>query len=460
MNFCKTDKTDSSAIAHNDALIGDLFEKFSRTQHGIEFDFRKSINWIKYGERGTHYIHPYPAKLLLHIPYLFVNNTIFCKKDSLIVDPFCGSGTVLLETAIAGKKAIGVDINPLGVLISRAKTTKIDTNVLQEYFEQICSKLNDIKQPTINDVINIDYWYDKDTQQLLGKLYFAINSIDDLSCKNFFLTCFSAYARKVSFANPNFSVPVKIDLKKYKKYTAGYNKLLKHLSEIETASHLDLFKKLCTANISRMKLLSTLSDKIENVEVMTGNSNNDDIFSRNDFGKETVDLVITSPPYVGAQKYIRSSSLNLGWLNMANRQELRGLDSLTIGREHFRKAEYDHFIASGIKEADEVLLNIFAKNKKRACIASRYLIEMRRTLQHLASILKPSGHIVIVVGNNSVCGHEFKASNYIKCMLQNLGFEMKLLLIDNIHSRGLMTKRNISSGIINREYIIVMQRRF
>jgi len=73
-------------------------------------------------------------------------------------------------------------------------------------------------------------------------------------------------------------------------------------------------------------------------------------------------------------------------------------------------------------------------------------------------VLKNQGYCVIVIGNNKVCGYDFKSSKYLKDIAESVGFSTKLVLIDDIHSRGLMTKRNKTASIINSEWILVLQK--
>ncbi len=60
--------------------------------------------------------------------------------------------------------------------------------------------------------------------------------------------------------------------------------------------------------------------------------------------ENSVQLVITSPPYSGAQKYIRSTSLNIGWLGFCAASELRTYKKATIGREEYHKDEYEKYV--------------------------------------------------------------------------------------------------------------------
>jgi DNA modification methylase len=84
-----------------DFLIESFLTEYKLTKVPIEVSFRALIPQLKRTDRLTHLIHTYPAKLLMHIPYFFLNNNVFSKRGDTILDPFCGTGTVLLEAILA-----------------------------------------------------------------------------------------------------------------------------------------------------------------------------------------------------------------------------------------------------------------------------------------------------------------------------------------------------------------------
>ena len=171
--------------------------------------------------------------------------------------------------------------------------------------------------------------------------------------------------------------------------------------------------------------------------------------------REDIDLVITSPPYVGAQKYIRASSLSIGWLGLAPDDKLRPLERENIGREHFGRAEYSHTDSSSGTLGHEILQKIEAVNPLRAHIARVYLREMGAALKETVRRLRVGGHLVLVSGNNTVAGHGFPTSAFLAKIAAEQGLALELELVDGIRSRGLMTKRNKTAGIILREHIQV-----
>lgn len=79
----------------------------------VPVDFRAVTGSSSAVDRLTHLIHPYPAKLLAAIPQFFLACEGLVGSKPKLLDPFCGSGTVLLEGLVAGSHVTGADVNPL-----------------------------------------------------------------------------------------------------------------------------------------------------------------------------------------------------------------------------------------------------------------------------------------------------------------------------------------------------------
>lgn len=169
-----------------------------------------------YGNDNTklsnHGFHTYPAMMIPQVARRLIET--YGKNATILLDPFMGSGTTLLEAKIHKnfKTVYGIDINPLTRLISKVKITPIDDKILNKEIDNIfdkCSKYKlDIlfKQKSIEkpDFHNIDYWFKPELIIDLTIIKKCIESIrmedkkleDDL--KDFFLVAFSETVRRVS----------------------------------------------------------------------------------------------------------------------------------------------------------------------------------------------------------------------------------------------------------------------
>lgn len=446
-------------IERNNNLIKSYRKQFKSNKEPIEVKFRALIPELKSADRYTHLIHAYPAKLLVHIPYFFLNNSLLSKTGDNVLDPFNGTGTVYLESLLAGRNAFGADSNPLARLIANVKSTKYDIEILNSALVQLIQRVLQSDERQLPEVVNCDMWFSKRNQENLSKILYQINNISETDIKNFMLVSFSNCVKKVSFADPRISVPVRLNADKYEDRPDLKERTLKKIKEIETVDVIEKFRSIALDNIKRFKKLdSTIIETLQANHISTDARKLYNCSAESErLENDSIQLIITSPPYAGAQKYIRSSSLNLGWTGLANVSELRTLDKKNIGREIYAKNEIN-IVPTGIKTADNLIEKIALINLSRANIACKYLIEMKAAIDEMIRVLKPKGCLVMVIGNNKTCGFEFNTQEYLTEYIISKGVTLQFKLIDDINSYGLMTKRNKTADIISREYILVFNK--
>ncbi|HEV8505127.1 MAG TPA: hypothetical protein VGQ53_07010 [Chitinophagaceae bacterium] len=442
-----------------DCILEKLINEYARSKKPIEVSFRELIPHLNKSDRATHLIHTYPAKLLMHIPYFFLNNGILSDVNDKILDPFCGSGTVLLETIISGRQPFGADSNPLARLISRTKTNIYDIKNLKESSLEFLGKIDNRKMGDIPNVVNIDYWFSPKIKKQLSSIYLVLNEYKNGELADFYRVCFSNLIKKVSLADPRVSVPVRIKPSNYPKNHLVRKELDQILSNQTTLDVRSKFLEIIQQNIKRFEKLTLLVDKSNHFQRQFSDArrleDNDNIRLIDG----SIQLIISSPPYSGAQKYIRSSSLSLGWLGYTEYSgDLRNFEKGSIGREHYYKNEFEALPKTGVRAADILLNKIFKVYPKRAYISANYLIEMRQSLTEAVRVLKKNGYFVLVIANNQICGVEFKTQEYLTDILESLGLKLILKLVDDIKSYGLMTKRNKTASIITCEWVLVFKK--
>jgi tRNA G10 N-methylase Trm11 len=442
-----------------DSYITDLISKFNHNQEAITVNFRELVPSIVKMDRYTHFIHSYPAKLLQQIPYFFLNNSIFSKQNDIVLDPFCGTGTVLLEASLANREAIGIDVNPLAALIAKTKTTKVNIFGLKKELEIIENLFKIYKSSKkhyyVPKISNIEHWYSKKNIRKLSKIKDIINQINDAEIKEFYLVIFSISCKKFSYSDPRISVPVRINYEKFPKGHALREAAIKNLKFIDKSEVFEFFIEQAKKNIERLTEYQN-SVMLNSNTVKVYNSDIKELASKT-IQENSVQLILTSPPYVSAQKYIRASSLSLQWLEL-NKSSIADLNKQSVGREDFSILECKQFHSTGFESVDTLLIKIYEKNKLRAYITYTYLIEMKESFSKFYNLLKKDGYFVMVIGNNTIAGFEFMTHEYLIEIAESIGFLTKLILIDDIKSRGLMTKRNKTASVISREYIVIFKK--
>lgn len=439
-----------SLAYENDTTLAleSIIKEYTSTGEAQTLSFRSLVSWIKGGERATHYIHPYPAKLLPQIAHFFLAARGYFGKGIKVLDPFGGTGTVALETLLSGNEAYYSDANPLARLIAKTKITKIDPGLLSHELEIIKSNYKQSRARKAPDVVNLEKWFTTDVVRNLVRLKSSIDKVEDIYIRDFFLVVFSATVRRSSNADPRLSVPVQRKPSDLRKNT----------------SVIQIFMQQAELSIQRMNALTNLSSesfKSYNVGFDARKLKEPaswDSKSQEQLADGTIDLIITSPPYAGAQKYIRASSLSLGWLGMAGSGDLKGLENQSIGREHLPKSVWNTSFTSSVTAANELIVRVRQKNPLRAAIIATYINEMESCIAEMSRVLANNGHLVLIIGNNEVCGEAFSSSEYLATIAEKYNLTPLFKAVDEIKSRGLMTKRNKTAGLISREWVILFKK--
>lgn len=374
-------------------LLDELCRKYQHTGQNVEVDFRKLVGWMRLGDQLTHQIHPYPAKLLPNIAHFFLRASILHKKKRCVLDPFCGSGTVALEASMAGYTPYVADANPLALLITKVKTTPYVPASLRLATKKVIARAARFRNAPEISVVNHHLWYSPSRKKELEILLRAIMEIDDEAQRDFFRLCFSVTARRLSLADPAVSVPVR--LKTRDAFSKTSNEKIKiRLDWITGASPSAEFEKVCEANIERIQESNNAcKDRITAIEVGVDarQLNKPGLNKKRPLERDSIPLVVTSPPYGSAQKYIRATSLSLNWLGLAGPEYLSTLEWNSIGREHIPFFRQDNIERRLPDEYEHFLEKVENKNKKRALITRHYLHEMGSALSEMARVTSKGG---------------------------------------------------------------------
>lgn len=342
-----------------------------------------------------------------------------------VLDPFCGGGTVLVECGYSGVPARGLEINPLGVIISNAKVTKIPILDLYEELSGIMERIKGNAVP--KDIFpvghQLDYWFKPYMFEPLGKLVSAIQKIEDKKMKNFFQCVFSATARDVSLTYRNEIRLRRMSPKEQSKFNP------------------DVIAQFAYRAMDSIKRLREIPEC--DVQAVNGTA------LEMPFKNKQFTTVITSPPYgderngVPYLQFSKNMLYLLGW----TREDLMRSKSMTLGWLNHNHREFEMPPSRTLKRLMKSITNERTLNEAVAFYSDyfRSLKEMKRVT---------SDRIAIVIGNRVLQNQVFNNGEITTELLQEIDVRLDKKFERNLPSKRLPKMREFGAAI-NKEDILI-----
>ncbi|MGC6284842.1 MAG: DNA methyltransferase [Polaribacter sp.] len=337
----------------------------------------------------THNFHPYPAKFIPQIPRFFIEE--FTNENETVLDPFVGCGTTIVESKLLNRNSIGVDLNHIATLISETKSTSLNADEIEEilHFIENLERTSSIITETI-DFPNIDHWFQQNVKEELMMLTSSINKVNNSKISNFLKTGLSSIITSVSNQESDT------------RYVAK-NK------DIPDGKTLALFKVKIKSMVERIKEFSeTASDSIS--KIYNADSTNLHFIKDN-----SVDLVVTSPPYANTYDYYLYHKLRMYWLEF----DVANVKKNEIGSRDKHSSQR--------KEIDDFNENI------------------KKCFQEAVRVLKPNRHAIVIIGDSVIRKKLYDA----KKMMISMGKEIGLEFIDSTSENLKKTTRMFNPNFTN-----------
>ena len=340
----------------------------------------------------THGIHKFPAKFFPELPRYLIRR--YSRKGERVLDPMCGSGTVVLESLLSERIAIGVDIDPMAQLITRTKTKSLDSDKLESQTKKLIGQIHqayeDSKQsPSIPEFNYRDNWFRPFVLNELGIIKDAIEIITEgvsrTEFHDFFLVVFSSIIRDVSNADPHCTRTV---IRK------------KSIRNIAVGDTISKFKDALAKQLQAMSALATSLQLIDNRKVIL----KEESATAMNFEDNSINLAVTSPPYINAVDYPRTHQLEMYWLGMIGNGPLSTMKRNYIGTETVYKREYDELHYSGLSTLDPLLERIFVSDPRRSYIVYKFFEDMKQQLKETFRVLRPGARYCLAIGSNMIRG--------------------------------------------------------
>ncbi len=401
----------------------------------IDFNTTFEINWdsVNY---FTHGFFKYPCRFIPLIPRWAILK--YTHKDQIILDPFAGSGTTLVEAVLNRRNALGVDFDKLSQLLCKTKTQNLNNrqiNLLSNV-ENILFRDAQTNNKATPDIHNLSHWFHKENIEALSKLKTAIENqfgeARDKKIHNFLLVCFASIIKKCSYTDD--ASPKPYVSKRIKKLP----RMVKEAFLKTLSSYLRNMKGYENKRIGKCKVIS---DDARAIHAKQYN------------GK--VDLAVTSPPYINAFDYVRSLRLENAWLGYYGDSNILKIKRKQVGTETISSNVYSYGVEeTKYNKLDSILRNISRKDKKRAFVIFRFFKDMEQNLNEVKRLLKPEGHYVIVVGDSKIRGINIPTHEILIDIGKKNGYTLENVFSYIIQNRYLRIPRSGRGGLIKKDWVL------
>jgi hypothetical protein len=331
-------------------------------------------------------------------PELALNSLKNLKIGSLVLDPMAGSGTVLRQAIALGHRAIGFDMDPLAILMSRVWTTPVDDSSIRDELKHVLDEARavDLRYATLSWVTGhpetrsfIEFWFGPTQRRELKRLSFILDertrahlgpgrraAVDvlRLALSRIIVTKeqSASLARDTSHSRPH-KVADSSDYNVFEGFERSVNQL---------RTRLKAFPATVGATVDY--------GDARDLDLRTG----------------SVDAVMTSPPYLNAIDYLRGHRMSLVWLGHSI-EDLRKIRSASIGAE---RSSDNKKGGSAIAQVAAAMCDSQSLQPRLRPIIERYAKDLIGMTMQIARVLKRGGGATFVVGNSCLKGTFIKNS--------------------------------------------------
>jgi len=338
-------------------------------------------------------------------------------------------------------------MNPLAVLFSKAKVTPLEIEKLETQLNQLLSEFYSCNDPFEYTFPNADYWFTPATLRKLGTIKTVLDKNSDNFDEEYFIFWKALFVSIVRYCS-------RADIRGPKPFIS------KRAHTIRKGKHFDPFKTFLTQSriwiTWEAEYLAKLKKqrKISQFKILQGDSRNLSHILRDD----KIDAIVTSPPYLNAQDYYRSSKLQLFFLNELSSSEMRSFSREIIGSDRLVQSQFNNNSKLPYPIAEDFRLKLLDLNKQKSVVYYKYFLDMSKVIKESNNLLESGSYFSIVIGDNKISNLEIPTHKIINEISEHEGFQLVSIYSDKIRDRRLPIIRNGHSGIMKTENLLIFQK--
>jgi len=412
----------------------------------LETSIERDGQWLKIPEGlqtipCTHGMHRFPGKFIPNLPRYLIRSILGDRGRQTLCDPFCGSGTTLVEAALEGRSFVGMDIDPLAVAIARAKTHPLsedDLILIERYWRDHHYRRE--KPELIPRVPSLLHWFSRETVgQLSGIKSHCLALPPRLQL--FCLIVFSSIIRRVSNA----------DDQTQKTYVS-------HTLPKKPPAASEIFPIFLQRAIEGMREYIRTLPRPPAGEVVRGDART--------FPNLEFDDVLTSPPYIDSIDYVYNQMLEYFWLlpelGLNGYEEYRSLRKLPMGLGPVRPYRVDSF-ESRLSQATRGEYRIACReiresSPKEETIVRAFFRDLSMHAEQMYERQRSGAAYICIIGNSTIRRVTIPTVDLVTDLFRNAGYKLADRMAYEIRRHYMKFPRRSNSGKIQQDHILVFQR--
>lgn len=352
-------------------------------------------------------IHPFPARMA---PDTITEWIESLPEGATILDPMCGSGVTVRQSLLAGHRGVGVDIDPLAVLMSRVWTKRIVLDDVINQAEDVCVQAQslvaqNVVLPWIDECEEsksfIKYWFALPQRRALRRISYILTTRTVERPRRINDLLWLALSRTVITKQSGASLAWDVSHSRPHK--------------VRERNDFDVYRGFVQA----VEFIANVLGK-ERLP-RDGRVYLDDSRKLSRFEPGSFDAVFSSPPYMNAIDYFRGHKFSLVWMGYTI-PKLRMLRATAVGAE--RAPDADH-VSDAWNYAILQVPEIKTLPPRQQGILVRYVNDSTRLLFEFKRILKSRALMVLVLGDSLIRGRYIANSRIYACLAQRAGFELE-----------------------------------
>lgn len=338
-------------------------------------------------------IHPFPARMA---PELAIGKLDQLPKDAVVLDPMSGSGTVVRHASELGLKSFGFDLDPLAVLISRVSSRRTSDEAVELARVKLLARVAEMNGPPELPWIDgdadaerfVNYWFGEQQQEPLRKIARALSVAEELG-----IPSEAADVLRLSLS--------RIIITKTQAASLAQDTSHSRPHRVATSSSYDVIDGF-------EKSVSQLRKRLRGVRpIVEADIGQGDARELSSVQNDSIDFILTSPPYLNALDYMRGHRMSLIWLGH-RWSDLSKTRSVSIGSERAPDEplsdELIHKFQSFMGELDQL------PSRYRGMI-NRYVADLYSMAQEVSRVLRDGAHATFVMGDSCLKGVFVSNSN-------------------------------------------------